>query len=44
MDVDYVAQTIVDKYFPETVDDYRVRKAIKHDTEEENLIKEKYER
>jgi hypothetical protein len=40
----YLVQIIVDKYFPELVDDYRIRKAIKQDTEEENLINEKYEK
>jgi hypothetical protein len=44
LDANYIVQIIVDKYFPELVDDCRIRKAIKQDTEEENLIKEKYER
>jgi hypothetical protein len=39
----YLVQIIVDKYFPELIDDCRIRRAIKQDTDEENLIKEKYE-
>jgi hypothetical protein len=40
LDANYIVQLIVDKYLPELVDDYRIRKAIKQDKEEENLIKE----